>query len=135
MVKKYLPYIIIAIICFIIGFFISSRTGNSTDADDRISKLEGIATEIRDTQRSINTGIESLGLELTRIRSDTIKLAENNKRIEIGISGLQNDNRKNGEIIGNLVRGNTELKELAKDYRDITGEFGQIITGIEEGNK
>ena len=133
MFKKYLPYIIIAIVFLFIGIFIKS--GNNSDSIDRISELERISTEILNAQRSANVSIESIGSELGGIRSDTIKLAEDNKRIESGISKLESNDRKNGEIIGSLVRGNTELKELAKDYRGLTEDFGQSIIRIEEGNK
>jgi len=132
-VKKYLPYIIVAIVFLLAGKFLFGRS--NSNIDDRISKLEGISTEIRNAQRSTDTSIKSLGLGLSGIRSDTIKLNESNKRLEGGINKLSENDRRNAEVIGNLVKGNTELKELAKDYRETTNGFGQLIERIEEGNK
>jgi hypothetical protein len=132
--KKYLPYIIIGAIFLFIGFII--RPGrNDSNIEARISKLEGISTEIRTAQQSADVSIKSIESSIGSISSNTIGLSNSYKRIESGIGKLSENDKRTTEIIGGLVIRNTELEKLSREYKETTDGFGQLIERIKERNK
>lgn len=133
MFKKVIPYII-GLIFFFIGFIVSPGR-NYSNIKDRITKLEGISTEIRNAQQSIGISIGAIESSVGSIRTNAIGLTENYKRIENGVNRLSENDKQITEVIKGLGIRDTELKELSKEYRAVTEEFGRSISRIEERNK
>ena len=135
MFKKIIMYIVVIIVSASIGFFIRPGSGNNTDIEKRIDKLETTTNEIRDNQRKIETGIESIGIAVDGTRKEFADLAGRFENIETGIDRIEKNNNDNIESIGKLITGNNNAKGASQEIESIDREFGNILDGIEKRNK
>jgi methyl-accepting chemotaxis protein len=135
-----LGIIILLAVGFLSGYLIRSGKNIAT-TNERLSELEGLAQSIGDSQRAIESGLDSVRDSVDGVRESTDGLKERigsserrSARIEEGIDRLSAYTVSSLEAVGRLVAGNTDAQGRSDQIKGISGGIGEILDGIERGN-